>query len=309
MQRAIVAGVLLLLTAACGAQEEVQRSSGNDACTADLARLIGPNPEVNGATWSPDGEQIAFSAWDGRRNGVYALKVADCAVVRLGPSVKLTVGSPDWSSTNVIAFDATAAGVTEEGIYKMTVGDGDVRRVTDGPDLFPNWSPDGTRIAFARGGYAEVTDDDPSPEYANRNIWVVRSDGSGPRQVTDGRWHGSAAWSPDGDRLVTDAETGVVELGADGRGRRMLLEGEYSDPSWSPDGAVLLLSDARALSLGLADEGHPPVESLGTPIGFSPEWSPDGEWIAFTDGENETDLWIVRPDGSGLRQLTTVGRG
>ena len=38
-----------------------------------------------------------------------------------------------------------------------------------------------------------------------------------------------------------------------------------------------------------------------------PQWSPDGEWIAFTDGENEADVWVVRPDGTGLRQLTTVG--
>jgi Tol biopolymer transport system component len=42
-------------------------------------------------------------------------------------------------------------------------------------------------------------------------------------------------------------------------------------------------------------------------LASSPEWSPDGEWIAFTDGENEADLWVVRPDGTGLRQLTTVG--
>jgi class 3 adenylate cyclase len=33
-------------------------------------------------------------------------------------------------------------------------------------------------------------------------------------------------------------------------------------------------------------------------VGSSPEWSPDGKWIAFTDGENEADLWIVRRDGT-----------
>jgi hypothetical protein len=35
--------------------------------------------------------------------------------------------------------------------------------------------------------------------------------------------------------------------------------------------------------------------------------SPDGEWIASTDGENQADVWVVRPDGAGLWQLTTVG--
>jgi TolB protein len=208
-----------------------------------------------------------------------------------------------------IAFDATGPGSRDEGIYTMAAGGGDVRRVTDGPDLFPEWSPDGSRMAFARGGYAEITDDDPSPPYANRNIWVVSSDGSGLRQVTHGRWHGSAGWSPEGERLVTDTEIGVVELGVDGSGRRMLIEGDHSDPSWSPDGEVLVFSSGLGLGLGLAEGGQPPVKPLDTPVSSSAEWSPDGEWIAFTDGENESDVWIVRPDGTGLRQLTTVPVG
>jgi Tol biopolymer transport system component len=187
----------------------------------------------------------------------------------------------------------------------MAADGGHVRRVTDGPDVFPVWSPEGTRIAFVRGGYAETTDDDPAPPYANRNVWVVDSDGSGLRQVTDGRWHGSAGWSPDGQRLVTDADRGVVELGVDGSDRRVLLEGEYGDPSWSPDGEALVV--AAGLGVGLAEQGRPPVEQLDTPLASSPAWSPDGEWIAFADGENEADVWVVRPDGTGLRQLTTVG--
>ncbi len=36
---------------------------------------------------------------------------------------------------------------------------------------------------------------------------------------------------------------------------------------------------------------------------YSPEWSPDGEWLAFTAGaENDSrgtfDIWLMRPDGS-----------
>jgi TolB protein len=303
--RALAATALTLLASACGGAETEQSSVAADACTADLARAIGPEPELRGTTWSPDGRRIAFSAWNGRKTGVYAVSVADCAVERLGPSEDLNVGSVDWSSTNVLAFDATAPGGGDEGIYTTAADGGPVRRVTDGPDLFPRWSPDGSRIAFVRGGYAEPTDDDPSPANADRNVWVARSDGSGVRQVTDGRWHGSAGWSPDGARLVTDTDPGVVELGVDGRGRRVLLEGEYGEPSWSPDGESLLV--VAGLGLGLAEGGQPPVEHVDTPVGHSPEWSPDGRWIAFVDGENEADLWIVRPDGTGLRQLTSVG--
>ena len=40
----------------------------------------------------------------------------------------------------------------------------------------------------------------------------------------------------------------------------------------------------------LAEEGQPPIEPVDTPVPFSPEWSPDGRWIAFTDGENEVQV-------------------
>jgi TolB protein len=305
VQRALAVTVLALLASACGAEETEQSSGGGEICTANLNQAIGAAPELRGATWSPDGRRIAFSASDGRNSRIYAVSVADCALERLGPSANLNVGSPDWSSTNVLAFDATVAGGSEGGVYRMAADGSHVRRITNGPDLFPEWSPDGERIAFVRGGYAEAAEGDPPPKYANRNVWVVRSDGSDARQVTDGRWHGSAGWSSDGERLVTDTEPGVLELGVDGRGGLvLLLEGEYGDPSWSPDGNDLLV--VAGYELGVADEGQPPIEPVDTPAPNSPEWSPDGSWIAFVDGENEHDLWIVRPDGTGLRQLTTV---
>jgi TolB protein len=37
-----------------------------------------------------------------------------------------------------------------------------------------------------------------------------------------------------------------------------------------------------------------------------PRWSPDGDWIAYTSVRNEqTDIWMTRPDGSEKRPLTS----
>ena len=50
------------------------------------------------------------------------------------------------------------------------------------------------------------------------------------------------------------------------------------------------------------------VQVLTTEYDNMPFWSPDGSLIAFTrkhDGNN-FDIYTIRPDGSGLRQLTTT---
>jgi TolB protein len=40
------------------------------------------------------------------------------------------------------------------------------------------------------------------------------------------------------------------------------------------------------------------------------QWSPDGRWIAFTEGEAErSDVFVVHPDGTGLRKLTSSADG
>jgi TolB protein len=37
----------------------------------------------------------------------------------------------------------------------------------------------------------------------------------------------------------------------------------------------------------------------------SPSWSPDGEWILFnSDRMGNFDLYVMRPDGSDIHQLT-----
>jgi TolB protein len=127
----------------------------------------------------------------------------------------------------------------------------------------PAWSPDGKRIAFARG-----TLGDGRAIYGGQDLWVMDSDGSNPRKVLSDM--GSALdpagldWSPDGDALAFDGSVdgaeGLHVMDLDDRRTRLLDKGAFY-PAWSPDGSRIAyfdyLGDARLrLSLVDADGGH-----------------------------------------------------
>lgn len=143
-----------------------------------------------------------------------------------------------------------------------------------------------------------------------------------------------AAVSPDGMRIAFICPNPVMGDPAlcvadrTGSNRRVLawdLGGVYARPSWSPDGARLTFMSA-GYQRGTASSPTPRigvVNADGTGLVVltndlpgvqrTPAWSPrlaDGsEWIAFSHEPAATPgtmhLWLMRPDGSGQRALTT----
>lgn len=86
-------------------------------------------------------------------------------------------------------------------------------------------------------------------------------------------------------------------------------------PTFSPDGTRLaFVSDLNGVPQlwTVATEGGWPnlVTALGDPIG-SVSWSPDGSWLAFSlapGGGMNQQVYLVHPDGTGLRRLTDGGK-
>ncbi|MHC5004763.1 MAG: TolB family protein [Planctomycetota bacterium] len=129
------------------------------------------------------------------------------------------------------------------------------------------------------------------------------------------------------DREIAFNDGGnLVAVAADGSGAAVIVPGAGDQgmaPSWSPDGSQLVFNgDMPPAGPGIysvdADGGNlrlvvTVIDGLGADPDWSPVESPDGGYrIVFADvpspGE-DTDLFAVNPDGTGLVNLTgTPGR-
>lgn len=171
-------------------------------------------------------------------------------------------------------------------------------------------------IAFLRWPHA-------ARDFSNGpSLFVIRVDGSGLRRLTPpGTSVYSYAWSPDG-RLIAYVDIHTLSLWLvrpDGTGRRLLLPNSKLSSfslSWSPDGKQIAIVSAgpnatiranKDLSVVIVPvSGAPPVTlPAGRHVGWDVAWSPLGDEIAYENG----GIWLIRPDGTGRRQVATVGGG
>lgn len=122
------------------------------------------------------------------------------------------------------------------------------------------------------------------------------------RRVRLSSLRGRVAFSRSGDVWIADAD------GSHAR-RVTRTRGPQDDPTWSPDGRTLAYRDARRGynmndEIYTVDAGGAGASNLTrTPFNeWSPAWSPNGKLIAF----HASELYVMRPDGRGVRQVTHV---
>ena len=269
----------------------------------------------NEPTFSPDGNQVAFS-WDGEKQDNF-----DIYVKRIGaePPLRLTHDparetSPAWSPDGTwIAF----LRASEQGrnlVVLIPAAGGPERVVAGIVDVQAvlrknlDWSPDSKSL---------VMFDRPAGQAAG--IWLLSLETGARRRLTTlpagALWEGGFQFSPDGRSLAfirnVSGNSGDLYLQSLGRSlnsvgqpRRLTHENQdYLGPVWTADGRSLIFSSGAPGNEELwrmpASEGARPVRMTAQNEVIGVALSGRSRRLVFAQSRRELDIYRVDLDSSG----------
>jgi dipeptidyl aminopeptidase/acylaminoacyl peptidase len=263
---------MAMLMAGCGSSPKADPAEPTSKVDAATTAPSPKPPSTFEGPFDQVGGWIAYRSGD----GIWAVDPA-----RPGRRIWLSRADGDpiaWSSdgTKLLIRRGSpnqVGGAVSEMDLVVLEADGTETRLTAADPTGGSFSPDGSKVVYAAGPWERSA------------IYAVSSDGGAPELIlrSTRRIRGFLAFayhpalSPDGMRIayfdgMFDHSHSLWVVNADGTERRVLLDDELSDPG-----------HVRALT-----------------------WSPAGKWLAFTTDES---LYLVRPDGTGLRRVVSGGFG
>lgn len=310
-----VSCLLLSVLYGCGGSASL---TGRSAHTAAKGGIPGPPGGGGGGGGTPPtGEAIVFTSSLEIKtinpDGTGAFKVT-----RRGHR-------PSWSPDGSQIVFSWVSGKQKEQSFDLFIINADGSGLTqltntlDCNERDPDWSPTEEKIVFSRD-YRDL--------YNDRDIWVIKADGTGePQNLTSspGMNEGYAAWSADGaqiawSRFDLDARTSNIwAMHADGTNPVQLTDdpiGNNCFPAWSPDGAHIAFVSTRDgdYEVYLLDVAKAAAGAWGEEVNLTndpaydryPAWSPEGSKIVFSSARGERERrwgYVMNADGSDVQLI------
>jgi Tol biopolymer transport system component len=269
--------------------------------------------------WLPDGSQVLF-AW-------IEPEAMELRLVRPGEQPRSVLKLPGRDYSADVQWTGWAAdGRSIHFVNRKQPGqpwavfrlsDGRVEQLSDPPqgwfgDRHHAMSPDGRWLALGR--FRTGTEAD---------IYLMPASGGEPRRLTfDAVFISGISWTPDSSGIVYAARRAgptfsLWQIGVAGSAAPKRIAGIEVNASWpsiapSPRGGMRIAYHFEVERVNIRrwdDPGHagsaPGWVARSTRYDSTPQYSPDGRWIAFASSRSGfREIWLCDENGGGLRQLS-----
>jgi Tol biopolymer transport system component/DNA-binding winged helix-turn-helix (wHTH) protein len=304
----LVLGILVVLMFGI-ALWQFARNHADSSRPIEIVPLVGLPGMESDPSFSPDGNQVAFSIQNPERSGIYTTVVGGEKSMRVTthPGDHGPRWSPDgrqlafirYSDQGVAIYVIPVLGGTEHRVYSSPVGFNS--RTVD-------WSPDGKSLAIT-----EIAAD-------RAHTWIALlslADSTTKRLTSpaDQEADCSPAFSPDGSSIafVRGITPGVVSdvyvvPTSGGEPRRLTHDNTWilDSPTWTPDGRDIVFSSTRA---GLASlwrvsvSGGTPRPIVGVGVNaYSPSISRKDNQLVYQQMEFKNNIWLLNLSDEKTRQ-------
>ncbi|OLC75418.1 MAG: hypothetical protein AUH72_20335, partial [Acidobacteria bacterium 13_1_40CM_4_65_8] len=265
---------------------------------------------------SPDGAWVAYTVStmdrkeDNSDTDIYMVPTAGGDSIRLTSSKKPESG-PRWSPDGrYLAFTSARDGKKSQ-VYLLDRRGGDAVAITDYKTGASSvaWSPDSSKLALL------VSDPDPNDQDADKADADKKPK---PHVIT------RLQFMRDGEGYLTDIKRHIHVFDIATKSDVEIAHDRYDDgaPVWSLDGKLIAFSSNRTDNPDANDNSDifvvepkagakPRAVTTYQGSDGSPAFSPDGRWIAYTQGGDPKDIWyamnniaLVPVDGGAPKILT-----